>query len=81
MHICDLEKQRDQREVVHMYMSVCVHTVVEVELCYRQQDSGKRQVWAEPTKERLNARKRPVHQRGVFYTHTVQDSHCLHQAL
>lgn len=72
MHICEVE---------HMYMLVCMHTVVEVELCYGQQHSGKHQVRAEPTKERLNAWKRSVHQRGVLYTHTVQDTHCLHQAL
>lgn len=29
---------------VHIQCSVCVHTVVQVELRYGQQDSGKRQV-------------------------------------
>lgn len=73
--------ETDQFEVVHMCMLVCMHTVVEVELCYRQQDSGKWQVRAEPTKKRLNAWERSVDQWGVFYTHTVQDTHRLHQAL
>lgn len=55
--------------------------MVEVELSYGQQDSGKRQVGAEPTKERLDARKRSEDQRGVLPTHTVEDTHRLHQTL
>lgn len=62
-------------------MWMWMHTVVEVELCYGQQDSGKRQVWAEPTKEPLDARKRSEDQRGVLHTHAVQDTHRLHQTL
>lgn len=55
--------------------------MVEVELCYGQKDSGKWQVWAEATKEPLDARERSVDQQGVFYTHTVQYGHGLHQTL
>jgi len=55
--------------------------VVEVELSDGQQDSGKRQVRAEPAEQRLNARERPVDQRGVLATHAVQDTHRLHQTL
>lgn len=55
--------------------------MVEVELCYGQQDSGKWQICAEPTKERLDARERSVDQRGVLATHTVQYTHRLHQTL
>lgn len=55
--------------------------MVEIELSDGQQDSGERQVRAEPTKERLNARERSVDQRGVLLTHTVQDTHRLNQTL
>lgn len=55
--------------------------MIEVKLRYGQQDSGKRQVWAEPTEECFNAREGSVDQRWVFYTHTVQYTHGLHQAL
>lgn len=55
--------------------------MVEVELRYGQQNSGERQIWAEPTEERLDAREGSVDQRWVFYTHTVQYTHSLHQAL
>lgn len=55
--------------------------MIEVELRYGQQDSGKQQIWAEPTEERLDAREGSVDQRRVFYTHTVQYAHSLHQAL
>lgn len=58
-----------------------MRTVVEVELCDGQQNSGEGQVRAEPTEERLDAREGPVDQRGVLHTHAVQDTHRLHQAL
>lgn len=62
-------------------MLMCIHTMVEVELCYGQQDSGKCQVWAEPTEERLDARECSVDKWGILYAHTIQDTHRLHQAL
>lgn len=55
--------------------------MVEVELCDGQQNSGKRQVRAEPTKEGFDAWERSVDQRWVLYTNTVQDTHSLHQTL
>lgn len=55
--------------------------MIEVELRYRQQDSGKGQIGAEAAEERLDAGEGPVDQRGVLHTHTVQDAHSLHQAL
>lgn len=36
--------------------------MVEVELGYRQQDSGERQVTAEPSEERFDVRECPVDQ-------------------
>lgn len=62
-------------------MLLCMRTVVEVELCYGQQDSGIRQLWAEATKESLYAGEGPVDQRGVLSTHAVQDADGLHQTL
>ncbi len=56
-------------------------TMVEVELCDGQQDSGKRQIQAEPPKESLDARERSVDQRGVLDTHEVQDTHSFDQTL
>lgn len=55
--------------------------MVEVELRYGQQDSGKRQVGAEPAKERLDARERSEDQRGVLSTHAVQYADGLHETL
>lgn len=77
----DCVKIRESREVEHVYMWMWIHTVVEVELRYGQQDPGKRQVWAEPAKEPLDARERSEDQRVVLYTHAVQDAHRLHQTL
>lgn len=55
--------------------------MVEVELGYRQQDPGKRQVRAEASKECFDVGERPVDQWCVLWTHTVQYAHGLHQTL
>lgn len=58
-----------------------ISTMVEVELSYRQQDPGERQVRAEASKECFDVGVRAVDQRRVLWTHTVQYAHGLHQTL
>ena len=56
-----LYSQREA-EVEHMCVLMHTRTMVEVELCYGQQDSGKRQVRAETTEQGLHTGKGSVDQ-------------------
>lgn len=58
-----------------------ISTVVEIELGYRQQDPGERQVRAEASEECFDVGECPVDQWRVLWTYTVQYAHGLHQTL